>query len=1093
MVEVRTGPRQEDALSPILFNLVLEKVIREINIGRDEGVRMDRTCFSLLAYADDIVLLGEEKQNVVDLCDRLIELAKKVGLHLNVEKTQYMKVSRELDNFPGTETITVGQYEFKKSGRFQKAEPLVKEISMEEVKAAIRSLKNCKAPGSDSIPSELIKYGGDDIYNFIYRICLRVWQEEKIPENWNEAIIIPLHKKGDKTECNNYRGISLLNSVYKIFSKVLLNRLIPYAEECLGEYQSGFRKGRSTIEQLSVIAQIIEKKYEFRQNMWQMFVDFRKAYDSIHRNSLYNIMEEFGFPDKLINLTKLAMEGVKYQVRVDNFMSEAFSVETGLKQGDALSPLLFNIALEKAIRVLQNESRGLNVDEHQIKVLGFADDLNILGDSLDDTYLGVLLSTKNDWSREIGSRITKAERAFFALLKFFKSKLFSKRTKTRLYTSIIRPILTYGCEVWTTTIVTQRRLGTFENKIWRRICGPIRDPRTGQWRRKFNQELKKELNIVTVNGFIKSQRIKWIGHVMRRNTDALIKVALNWKSEGRRPRGRPRKRWMDVVEKDLEDLGAHNWREIVQDRDKLINPAKRFIISNVCPSIPNLAIVDTLRNIGIISISQINHFKAGINEEGYEHISSFRRQMFLNHEDIPKLPSSLLININENQFIIFFTNDKITYFLCKSVGHTTSNCNKNIENKHVNYVPLILSETDTPEDAAVELIEDTLPPTIPNVELQLDQTTMDWFKEIEPPSPTQISFVETLNLPPTETHKRLLSNSSSIKPPTPLNNLTAPTTTPDKGKITKKIKIRSRSNSADRQEKNSEENLKPVYVLKMGDNNFEQRCAIRFCFKLGHNATETFQKLQQAYGEDVLSRARVFRWFKAFSEGRELIEDEPRSGRPSTSKNDENIAKVRDLVRSDRRMTVRMIGEQLGLSHTTVHQILTVDLEMRKICAKMVPKILSQDQKDNRRDRCLDFLEQIANDHSFLERVITGDESWIFEYDPETKRQSQEWHTSASPRQKKGRMSKSKIKTMLICFFDSQGIVHKEFVPQGQTVNQHFYKEVLERLRKRVIRVRPNIKNTWVLHHKNAPCHTAISVNQFLATKNIPVAPQPPY
>lgn len=120
---------------------------------------------------------------------------------------------------------------------FQKAEPLVKEISKKEVRAAIRSLENWKAPGSDSIPSELIKYGGDDMYNFIYRVCHKVWQEEKMPENWNEAIIIPLHKKGDKTECNNYRGISLLNSVYKIFSKVLLNRLMPYAEECLGKYQ----------------------------------------------------------------------------------------------------------------------------------------------------------------------------------------------------------------------------------------------------------------------------------------------------------------------------------------------------------------------------------------------------------------------------------------------------------------------------------------------------------------------------------------------------------------------------------------------------------------------------------------------------------------------------------------------------------------------------------------------------------------------------------------------------------------------------------------------------------------------------------------
>ncbi|XP_008179957.1 protein GVQW3-like [Acyrthosiphon pisum] len=166
----------------------------------------------------------------------------------------------------------------------------------------------------------------------------------------------------------------------------------------------------------------------------------------------------------------------------------------------------------------------------------------------------------------------------------------------------------------------------------------------------------------------------------------------------------------------------------------------------------------------------------------------------------------------------------------------------------------------------------------------------------------------------------------------------------------------------------------------MSDNNFEQRCAIRFCFKLGHSATETFQKLQQAYGESVLSRAQVFRWFKAFYEGREAIEDEPRNGRPSTAKSDENVIRVRDLVRFDRRLTVRMIGEQLGLTHTTVHHILTNDLEMRKICAKMVPKILSQDQKNYRRDRCLDFLEQIENDPSFLERVITGNESWIFEY-----------------------------------------------------------------------------------------------------------------
>jgi len=90
-------------------------------------------------------------------------------------------------------------------------------------------------------------------------------------------------------------------------------------------------------------------------------------------------------------------------------------------------------------------------------------------------------------------------------------------------------------------------------------------------------------------------------------------------------------------------------------------------------------------------------------------------------------------------------------------------------------------------------------------------------------------------------------------------------------------------------------------------------------------------------------------------------------------------------------------------------------------------------------------------------------------------------------------MSKSKIKTMLLCFFDSQGVVHKEFVPQGQTVIKQYYREVLEGLRKRVHRVRPEIADTWMLHHDNAPCHTAISVNECLAKKGFSVVPQPPY
>ena len=155
---------------------------------------------------------------------------------------------------------------------------------------------------------------------------------------------------------------------------------------------------------------------------------------------------------------------------------------------------------------------------------------------------------------------------------------------------------------------------------------------------------------------------------------------------------------------------------------------------------------------------------------------------------------------------------------------------------------------------------------------------------------------------------------------------------------------------------------------------FEQCCAIKFCVKLGETATVTYEKLQRAYGEHSVSRAQVFRWHKSFLEGREQVEDEPRAGRHSTSKTDDNVERVRSLVRSERRLTLRMISSDLNLNRFIVHEILTEDLDMRNVCAKMVPKKLTTEQKTNRRDVCLDLLES-----EFFSRVVTGDESWILE------------------------------------------------------------------------------------------------------------------
>ncbi|UYV60257.1 hypothetical protein LAZ67_1000570 [Cordylochernes scorpioides] len=231
----------------------------------------------------------------------------------------------------------------------------------------------------------------------------------------------------------------------------------------------------------------------------------------------------------------------------------------------------------------------------------------------------------------------------------------------------------------------------------------------------------------------------------------------------------------------------------------------------------------------------------------------------------------------------------------------------------------------------------------------------------------------------------------------------------------------------------------------------------------------------------------------AFKEGREEVADEPRSGRPTTARTDENVDRELDVLRTDRRLSIQQIADTLHMSTFVAHGIVTEDLQMRKVCAKLVPKVLTQDQKVLRVLRCQELLNLIKNEPDFLNSVVTGDESWMFEYDPESKRQSCAWHTKSSPRPKKARMSKSRIKTMIIVFFDIRGIVHCEFVPQGQTVNSAFYLEVLRRLKRRITRVRTDIKDTVKLHHDNATSHTAFIITNFLARSNTPVIPHPPY
>ncbi|GFU23059.1 mariner Mos1 transposase [Trichonephila clavipes] len=168
---------------------------------------------------------------------------------------------------------------------------------------------------------------------------------------------------------------------------------------------------------------------------------------------------------------------------------------------------------------------------------------------------------------------------------------------------------------------------------------------------------------------------------------------------------------------------------------------------------------------------------------------------------------------------------------------------------------------------------------------------------------------------------------------------------------------------------------------------------------------------------------------------------------------------------------------------------------MRRVSEKFVQRLLTEDQQFQRLATSSDLFQNASDDQEFMKLIITGDESWVYGYDAETKQQSSQWKPPGSPRSKKIRQVQSKIKGMLIVFFDSDGIVHHEYAPQGQTVNKEFNLNVTRRLREAVHRKRPLLwaSSRRMLHHDGAPAHTANYVQQFLTKHGTIQVAHPPY
>ncbi|CAH1249728.1 Hypp8672 [Branchiostoma lanceolatum] len=228
-------------------------------------------------------------------------------------------------------------------------QPLKEELdllpSLEEVIKAVDQQKSGKAAGVDGIPPEVWKHGGVALHSKLHELLVHCWEQGKLPQDLRDAVIITLYKnKGEKADCSNYRGITLLSIAGKILARVLLNRLVPaVAVHHLPESQCGFRANRGTTDMVFVLRQLQEKCREQNKGLYITFVDLSKAFDTVSRKGLWEILERLGCPPKFLNMVIQLHEQQRGQVRSSNDLSEHFPVSNGVKQGCVLAPTLFTI------------------------------------------------------------------------------------------------------------------------------------------------------------------------------------------------------------------------------------------------------------------------------------------------------------------------------------------------------------------------------------------------------------------------------------------------------------------------------------------------------------------------------------------------------------------------------------------------------------------------------------------------------------------------------------------------------------------------------------------------------------------------------
>ena len=585
-------------------------------------------------------------------------------------------------------------YEYPEQGtelptQTQIFDTLNENIKDDEVKEAIKHLKSKKSPGYDQITNEMIKCTNSPGIELITKIFNKILNMGYFPQEWNYGLIRVIHKGLDTHDINNYRGITLNSCLGKLFCSILYNRLDPLLEKenIYCKEQAGFRKNYRTSDHIFLLRSIIKEHISQNKILYTCFVDFSKAFDSICRKALIDKIHKLGINGKFLLMIKSIYDTTTNSIIYKDYIGETFTSNTGVKQGDTLSTILFNLYINdipNTITSAENDPISLGYTT-PLSCLKYADDLVIMSTSKDGLqkclnklesycdkwkleintkktkiilfnkqgslikkhkftfkqknienvreykYLGFIFSCSNSTNAGISNLINQGKKAWFSIQYYIsRSKHRNIDTYLNLFDSLIKPILLYGCEAWADSVKTDGDISNLlqRNKLEKfhiKICKQI----LAVSRKTTNISVLLELGRYPITTYMKHQTIKYFLRFPQLNNERILyKYYINEVEN----HNNGKINFVSYITNILNNIGMSNiW--IKQFKNLNQNEQENKVnMKNILVRLTDIfsqTSIDTIQNTNNSKLHFLNYFKKVFKIENYLKINNFENRRAL--------------------------------------------------------------------------------------------------------------------------------------------------------------------------------------------------------------------------------------------------------------------------------------------------------------------------------------------------------------------------------------------------------------------------------------------------------------------------------